>query len=50
MFTFIMKRDNLDFGEALRLLGAKAGVELPSQRTSVPEEAALEARLRAAQL
>ena len=28
VFSFIMKRENLDFGEALALLAAKAGVEL----------------------
>ncbi len=28
VFTFIMKRENIDFGEALELLAAKAGVEL----------------------
>ena len=28
LFTFIMKRENLDFGEALEQLAAKAGVEL----------------------
>ena len=27
-FTFVMKKENLDFGEALRLLAAKAGVVL----------------------
>ena len=28
VFTFLMKKDNLDFGEALRILAERAGVEL----------------------
>lgn len=47
IFSFIMKRENLDFGEALALLAAKAGVELkPRDQGSTAEDAHLE-RLRA---
>ncbi len=31
VFSFIMKKENLDFGEALRLLAQRAGVTLPSR-------------------
>ncbi len=31
VFSFIMKRGNMDFGEALRLLAQKAGVTIPSR-------------------
>ncbi len=35
IFSFVMKRENVDFGEALALLAAKAGVELqPREATS----------------
>ncbi|MEE8419456.1 MAG: DNA primase [Dehalococcoidales bacterium] len=30
VFSFVMKKENLDFGEALRLMAERAGVELPS--------------------
>ncbi len=30
-FSFIMKKENIDFGEALRLLAERAGVSLPSR-------------------
>jgi DNA primase len=32
VFTFVMKRENLDFAEVLRLLGQKAGVQLDTSR------------------
>jgi DNA primase len=35
VFSFIMKKEGLDFGEALRLLAQRAGVTLPSR--TVPE-------------
>lgn len=31
VFTFVMKRENLSFGETLELLAARAGVELPKR-------------------
>jgi DNA primase len=47
LFTFVMKRENLDFGEALKLLAAKAGVELrPRAGAPSADEQRLE-RLRA---
>ena len=47
IFTFVMKRENLDFGEALAMLAAKAGVELqPREAATSGDEAKLE-RLRA---
>jgi len=42
LFTFIMKQENLDFGEALRVLAQRAGVELEPHS---PEAAAAEKRL-----
>jgi DNA primase catalytic core len=32
LFTFIMKRENVDFGEALQLMARRAGVELKPPR------------------
>jgi DNA primase len=40
VFSFVMKTENLDFGEALRLLAARAGVELATR----PSEDALRRR------
>ncbi len=37
LFTFIMKRENLDFGEALRMLAQRAGVELEPRSPEVAE-------------
>jgi DNA primase len=46
VFSFVMKRENLDFGEALALLAARAGVELqPRSGTASADEQRLE-RLR----
>ncbi len=42
VFTFIMKQENLEFGEALRILARRAGVELESQS---PEAAEAKKRL-----
>jgi len=36
VFSFVMKKENLDFGEALRQLADRAGVTLPSRQA--PEE------------
>jgi DNA primase len=46
VFSFVMRRENLDFGEALAFLAGKAGVELQSRDEARPEEGRLE-RLRA---
>ncbi len=46
VFSFVMKRENLDFGEALAFLADKAGVELKPREDAGPEESKLE-RLRA---
>ncbi len=47
VFTYVMKRDGLEFREALEQLAARAGVEVPTR--SVPQETAEKAdRLRQA--
>jgi DNA primase len=46
VFSFVMKRENLDFGEALAFLADKAGVELKPREDAGPEAGKLE-RLRA---
>src|SRR5688572_651213 len=46
VFTFVQKQENIDFVDALRLLAARSGVELPSRDQRAPEDRALEDRLR----
>jgi DNA primase len=43
VFSFVMKRENIDFGEALRLLAQRAGVTLAERRD--PQEDEREQRL-----
>ncbi len=40
VFSFIMKKEGLDFGDALRLLAEKTGVALPSRAKSEAEDKA----------
>jgi DNA primase len=40
VFSFIMKKEGIDFGDALRLLAEKTGVSVPSQAKSEAEEQA----------
>jgi DNA primase len=40
VFSFIMKKEGLDFGDALRLLAEKAGVTIPSQAKFEAEDKA----------
>ncbi|MEJ5198252.1 MAG: DNA primase, partial [Anaerolineae bacterium] len=46
VFTFIMKRENLDFGEALALLAERAGVELQPRAGAAPADEQKFERLR----
>ena len=46
IFTFIMKRENLTFGEALRFLARKAGVSLRPPSPALAAEEKLRERLR----
>jgi DNA primase len=46
VFSFIMKKEGLDFGEALRLLAEKTGVTLPSPAKNEAEDKAREKLLR----
>ncbi len=45
IFTFLMKRENLDFGEALRILAARAGVQLEPVTPAKAAEQEQEERL-----
>lgn len=47
VFTFLMKRENLDFGEALRVLAQRAGVELEPMTPAKQAEQEREQRLYA---
>jgi DNA primase len=53
VFSFIMKKEGIDFGETLRLLAEKTGVTIPSQAKSEAEDQArdriLQINLAAAQ-
>ena len=46
VFKFVMKRENLDFKEALDKLAARAGVEVPSFTKHTPEQKEAYDRLR----
>lgn len=48
VFSFVQKRENLDFVEALRMLAARAGVELAPRGQRTPEAEVAEEQLRAA--
>lgn len=48
VFSFVQRQANLEFGEALRLLAARAGVALPERERSAPEARAREERLLSA--
>jgi DNA primase len=46
IFSFVMKKENWDFGEALRFLAERAGVKLEAYRGQKPEEKEEHERLR----
>jgi len=46
VFTFVMRRENMDFGEALRLLAERAGVVLEPRREGEEAAGKLKDRLR----
>lgn len=45
IFSFVMKKENIPFGEALRLLAEQAGVTLPERSDGTPQDGAARARL-----
>jgi DNA primase len=45
VFKFVMKRDNLDFKEALEKLAARAGVQVPTFTRQTPEQKEIHDRL-----
>jgi len=47
IFKFVMKREGLDFKEALEKLADRAGVKLPARKWEAPEQKEAYARLRA---
>ncbi len=46
VFNFVMRHENIEFGEALRLLAERAGVSLEPRREGAQAEAKLKDRLR----
>ena len=44
VFTFLMKRENMSFMEAVRHLAQRCGIALPERRLSPQEAARLEER------